>query len=365
MNNHLTKLQSLLPKYSLDAVFVSAVPNITYLTGFAGFSTEDRDAFLFITQKEQYVLTHGIYKEAAEKYLKDFTLVEIRRENPISQAVKNLVKKHGVKQIGFEAYDLTVEEYQNLVKQVPEKVLKKTDILHLLRELKTVEEIHAIKHACKLGDKTFRYIIKKIKENISEKELAFALDVYVKQLGVDISFPTIIAFGSNASFPHHRPSDRKLKKNTFALLDFGVKANNYCSDMTRTISFGKVSKDQKKIYQTVLEAQQKAIEYIENKLKSGEKIMLAEIDKAARDHIVSQRFPQFPHSLGHGIGIEVHELPRLHGKANAALQPGTVFSIEPGIYLPDQVGVRIEDLFTIENNKLIQLTTSPKNLIEL
>ena len=151
----------------------------------------------------------------------------------------------------------------------------------------------------------------------------------------------------------------------FILLDFGIKKDFYCSDMTRTVSFGHTSSEKKKVYQTVLDSQQKAIEYITHKLSKKETIMCSSVDQISREYIIQKGYPSMPHSLGHGIGIAVHEAPRLTPVSLEQLQNGNVFSIEPGIYLPGKFGVRIEDLFSISNNTLTQLTHSDNSLIEL
>lgn len=367
MESRLTKLRSEMKKQIVDAVFLSSVPNIFYLTDFSGFSKEDRDAFLLITQKNQYIFTHGIYKEAAKLHTKDFALVEMKRENPTGELLSKLISKHKIKKLGFEALDLRVSEYQNVLKFVNKKILKPINLVGKLRIIKTRDEIRKIKKACQLGDKTYSYILKYVRMNISEKQLAYRIDDFIRANNAQTSFPTIVAFGSNAAHPHHVPTDKKLSKNNFVLMDFGVKLNNYCSDMSRSVFFGKANKKQKHTYQTVLESQQKAIDTMYHKLvyDTKPKINAMDIDKIARDHIISKGYPTIPHSLGHGIGIEVHELPHLSPHSNEVIEDGMVFSIEPGIYLLDDFGVRIEDLFAIENNKLIPLTHSPKKLIEI
>jgi Xaa-Pro aminopeptidase len=225
--------------------------------------------------------------------------------------------------------------------------------------------------------------LKKIKKGITEKELAYELEYLIKQKGADISFPPIVAFGANSSIPHHQTSDKRLKANSIVLLDFGAKLGSYCSDMTRTIFFGKANNKFKKMYKTVLDAQKKAIEKLshlgggrlarrslgEAGMDSSEVnsrgIKASVIDKIARDYIIKQGFPTIPHSLGHGIGIEVHEPPRLSPTSKVGLKPGMVFSIEPGIYMPGFGGIRIEDLVVLENKDPRLLTHSPKELIEI
>lgn len=365
MDSQLALLRKHLKEKSLDALFISSLPNIAYLTGYAKFSAQDRDAFVLITQNSQYIFTHGIYKEDVKKNVKNFTLIDIKRENPISTAVKNLIDEHGIKKLGFEAFDLKVSEYERLTKQIDNNILTSSDLVNNIRIHKTTDEIAALKNACALGDKAFRFIQKKIIEGISESELAAQLDYFIKSEGADISFPTIVAFEENAAHPHHIPTNKKLAKNNYVLMDFGVLLNGYCSDMTRTVYFGEINNEKKRVYETVHEAQQKAVDYIEEKLSNKDIIQASTADKIARDHIVSKGYPAMPHSLGHGIGLEVHEEPRLTPVTDDLLEEGMVFSIEPGIYLPDKVGVRIEDLFAIENNSLVRITLAPRNLIEL
>ena len=365
MNLRLEKLRELLVQENLDAVLISAIPNITYLTNFSGFFIEDRDAYLLITKTKQYIFTHGIYKEAVQQQIKHFELISIQRENPINVALEKLIKNEKIKKLGFESFDLKVNEYNNLIKQIDKQLLMPIDLVGKLRIIKTTQEINAIRNACKIGDQAFAFILDKLKPNVTEKQIAVELEFFIKRQGADISFSPIVAFGVNASQPHHVVTNAKLKQNTLVLLDFGVKLDNYCSDMTRTVFFGEGSMTQKKVYQTVLDAQQKAAEFIKEKIAKKDAVNAKDVDMIAREYIINNGFSTIPHSLGHGIGLEVHEAPHLTTVSNDILKHGMVFSIEPGIYLPGEFGVRIEDLFAIEKNKLVQLTNAPKTLIEI
>ena len=348
----------------LDAVFISSLPNIYYLTDFSDFSSFDRDGFVLITKKTQYIFTHGIYKEAVEKKVSNFTLIQILRENPINKALKDIVLKEKINKLGFEAFDIKVNEYKRMLQELDKEILSETTIVNQLRIKKTSEEIKAIKKSCQIGDKAFDFILEKLTPDITETALAVELEFFIKRSGADLSFPPIIAFGANASKPHHVPSNTKLKKNQFVLFDFGVKYNNYCSDMTRTVFYGNANANQKKIYNAVLESQKIAADKISTLLEKSKTILHAkEIDKTARDYLISQGYPEMPHSLGHGIGLEVHEAPRLTTNSKEILENGNVFSIEPGVYVPDAFGIRIEDLYAIENGKLKNLTNAPKNFI--
>ena len=246
------------------------------------------------------------------------------------------------------------------------KVLK-TINADSLRIIKTNNEIKKIKKACRLGDKTFDYILKKIKFGVTEKEIAFEIEFFIKKSGGDISFRPIVAFGENSAVPHHQATNNKLTNNQIVLLDFGVKLNNYCSDMSRTIFFGSAEEEFKKMYDAVLQAQDLAIQQFSKKtIKQLEKgIKASEIDKIARDHITSKGYKTIPHSVGHGIGIEVHEAPHLSPNSKDILKEGMVFSIEPGIYIPGFGGVRIEDLVVLEKTGVRLITRSSRKLIDI
>ncbi len=369
MDNRLKKIKRLIAVKNLDAIFISSIPNITYLTNFSGFSNEDRDAFLLITKTDQYIFTHGIYKEAVKKAIKNFKLIQTSRDNPTGEQLEKLIKKHKIKTLGFESADMTVFEYENLFKNIDKKNLIPALLVEKLRLIKDKSEIEFIKKACQMGDKIYSQILSVLKTGVTEKRLAYEIENLMGINCVDPSFATIVAFGENAAHPHHKPTNKRLKKNTFILMDFGVKLNNYCSDMTRTIFFGKADSEQKKAYETVLTSQNTAIELITHNLTlitskvGGPKA--SSPDKAARDHITKNSFPTIPHSLGHGIGLQVHENPRLSPNSKDKLAEGMVFSIEPGIYLQGKFGIRIEDIFAIQNNKLEQITHSPRELVEI
>lgn len=381
LRKRILSIIEIIKKQNLDAILVSSLPNITYLTGYSGFSSEEREAFLLIAKNKQYIITDGRYSEAVHAQMKNFELIERASAFPFEKILKKLSQKHKIKRLGIEEDNLTVSEHKLLSSCF-------NDLNHFniasLRVVKDKNEVQSIEKACELGDKTFKYILKKIKPGVSEKELAFEIELFIKKHGADISFPPIVAFSKNSSIPHHQVSSQKLevssKQAQFVLLDFGVKLNNYCSDMTRTVFFVKASAEQRKMYQTVLEAQEKAIDFLASSfslLASDRKTVSAsKIDNIARRHITSQGFPSIPHSLGHGVGLEVHEAPRLSPKSQPKagqplaekdeLKPGMVFSLEPGIYVPNFGGVRIEDLVVLEKSGSPRLLTkSKRKLIEL
>lgn len=364
----LEKLQSVLKKKNLDALLVSSAYNIGYLTGFFGFSKTEQEGYLLVTQNHLYFFASGLNSEAVRKHLTSgWTLITISPRSPLAKkALTAIIRKDKIKRLGFEKNNLTYIEYEYLNDlNHLNKIIPTENLVENLRMVKEPGEIEAIEKACELGDKTFEYVLKKIRYGVSEKDLATKIEFFVKRHGADISFPPIVAFGANSSVPHHQSTNNSklITPNQTVLFDFGVKVDNYCSDMTRTVFFGKANRKQKRIYKTVLEAQKKAIEHL-GRWRSND-FDSSEVDKVARDYIISKGFPTIPHSLGHGIGLEVHELPRLSPRSRDKLKPGMVFSLEPGIYLPGFGGVRIEDLVLLTEQGLKLLTKSPKHLIEI
>ncbi len=353
----LEKIKLKLKSDKFDAVLISSHSNILYLTHFPNFSIFERDAYLFITPNKQYIITDGRYTESVNNTIKNFELIKRTLNLPVKKILRNLIKQHGIKTLGIEEDDLSVKEFKEFSGFVRTYFLKTPD----LRSVKNTKEIEHIKNACLLTDKTYLYILKKIKPGITEKQLAFEIEYFIKKSGADISFETIVAFGKNSSVPHHKTGVTKLKNQNIILLDFGVKLNNYCSDFTRTIYFGKAPNKFKKMYQTTLQAQKEAVDFI----KQTKKPRAAEADNIARSYIKSKGFSSIPHSLGHGVGIKIHEHPSLSQKSKDVLKKGMVFTLEPGIYLPGYGGVRIEDTYCLTENGLEQLTKSSKDLIEL
>lgn len=360
--SRLNQLKEQIKKGRLDAVFISSVSNISYLTGYTNFSEIEREVYLLIGEDFQYLITDGRYAQAVKSSVPHFSIFERGHKSQTEDLFKNI--KEQIKIIGIEENNLTVSEYKFIRKHFPKT--KHIEVENL-RSIKTKDEILKISKACQIGDLAFDFIIKNIKDGISEKEVAWNLEKFIKDHRAEISFPTIVAFGKNSAIPHHQTGDTVLEKKDgqFVLLDFGVKFENYCSDMTRTIFFGNPSRKQKEIYETVLNAQKQAIDFINSSFREGKQIKAAKVDKAARDYIISKGYLSIPHSLGHGIGLQVHEYPHISPKSKEILKEGMVFSIEPGIYILDYGGVRIEDLFVLEMGNIRQITSSTNNLIRV
>ncbi|MCL4354038.1 M24 family metallopeptidase [Patescibacteria group bacterium] len=231
---------------------------------------------------------------------------------------------------------------------------------------KSPAEIGSIKKACLITDQTFKYILPHLIEGVSETDIVKKINKRIRKYSDGLAFKTIVAFGENSSHVHHKPSsDRKLKKGDIIMLDFGAKINGLCSDMTRTLFLGKPSKKQREFYEDVLKAQLLAIDYMKTTIINQNPVRSFDVDKIARDYLEDKKYPPMPHSLGHGIGKKVHSGLRLSPKSKSYLRSGMVFSIEPGIYIKDFGGVRIEDTVLLTKNNVEILTKSSKNLFEL
>jgi len=355
MRDRMRNLRSLLAEKKTDAILLTSPLSIHYYTSFHGFALEEREGFALITKEKSYLLTSKLY-EGAVNAIPDTTSQIYSSDSPFASLLKQLLIKHSVLSLGVEANNLTLSEFMSfkkLAKIIPLQI-------RTLRIKKTSEEIAAIQKACTIADIAFETIVPKIKAGITEKQVASSLENKIRNQGATISFRPIVAFGKNAAIPHHLTSDQKLMSNDLILIDFGAKVDGYCSDMTRTFFIGKSTEEQKKAYETVAISQDAAVTFLKQALKKNTKIRASDIDMISRTYIELKGYSTIPHSLGHGIGLEVHEPPYLGPGSIDQLEDGMIFSIEPGIYLEGKFGIRIEDLFTIQNGRLTQLTTASK-----
>ncbi len=358
--SRLEHLRSILKHYHVDAFLVSSNINIHYLSGFNRF-LKDHDGYYFITPTNAYLITSPLYSGAVKKYTPDITLLETTPEKWYTEHVLETATKEGIQKIGFEEYDLRVGEYWDFT----DKKLELVPIpLRTLRMKKDAKEIAAIEKACKVSDEALSFILDHIHEGISELELGRKLEQYIIDHGGTIPHQAIVAFGENAAVPHHMTGEEKLSRNSFVLFDFMATVDSYLSDMSRTVFLGTPNDKQKEMHQLTLASQEKAISLIQELWDSGERSISAKtIDDAARKVIEDKGYSSYPHALGHGIGLEVHEAPTLsrYGKDN--LEEGMVFTIEPGVYEAGFGGVRIEDMFVLEEKGIRQLTHSDKKLL--
>ncbi len=335
-----------------EAVFISGYPNIFY---YSGFTSED--AFLLISHSGKYIITDSRYTIQAHEQTTGFEVIDIK------EGFEKIFSKISEKYIGYEETVMNVAEYKKLRMKLRsnQDFVEMQNLINEPRKYKESAEIKKIAEAEKIGDKAFEYILNKISAGMTEKEIALEIEIFMKKQGASaLSFDTIAASGIRSAMPHGVASDKTIEKGDFLTLDFGCVFEGYCSDMTRTVVVGKANEKQREIYNTVLTAQKTAI----NSIAVG--IPCRKIDEAARRIITDAGFGEhFGHSLGHSLGIEIHENPGFSPKCETKVQNGNVITVEPGIYIDGFGGVRIEDVIAVEYDTVINLTSSPKELIEL
>lgn len=338
-----------------EALLVTSTPNRIYFTGFQSSAGN-----VLITENEAYFLIDFRYFEKAKATVNSCTVLLVER---VGTQIKELCDKHNVKKLYIETYSIsvnTLEGYKKTFEGIEVLTDSKMDkIIEQMRSIKTAGELELIKQAQALTDDTFTYILNRISEGRTEKEVMLDMEFYMRGLGSEgVSFDFIVVSGKNSSLPHGVPTDKRIEKGDFVTMDFGAVVNSYRSDMTRTVAVGSVSDEQKKVYDTVLKAQLAALKAI----KAGERC--CDIDKISRDIIYSAGYEGcFGHGLGHSVGIEIHENPNFGPRCETVLKPGTVMTVEPGIYLENKFGVRIEDMVYVTDDGCINLTNSKKELI--
>ncbi len=348
-----TNLKSCLEKN--EAFLITSEENMRYVTGFP--HSEGR---VLITENEALFFVDSRYIEAVTKSV---TSCEVVLMTSFHKQLGEYVGKLDIKRIFTEAEGISVAGFSALCKNVPcEFKAEKTDeLLTSLRRKKSEEEKQKILKAQAIAEKAFDHILGFIKEGVTEREIALELDFFMLKNGAEcVSFDTIAVSGKNTSLPHGVPSDKKIIRGDFITMDYGAVVDGYHSDMTRTVAVGEISSKQSEVYETVLSAQKKGLEV----LRAG--ISGFDADKAARDIIKNAGYGEFfGHGTGHGVGLQIHESPRLSPKSSHILEVGDVVTVEPGIYIPDNFGVRIEDMAYITENGFENLTKSKKSLIIL
>ncbi|MBR3833630.1 MAG: aminopeptidase P family protein [Lachnospiraceae bacterium] len=360
MNDRLQRLYNIIKEKDLDGVILTDGYNIDYISGYKGHT-----GMLLVVNDTSYILTDSRYTEQASLEAKAFEIIDIGMDG-YSKTVKRILEEkiedsHTVS-LGFEDKSISYTQYKALSDALGASVslVELGDVVNKLRMIKSQDEIDLIAKAEAIGDEAFNHIINYIEVGMTEKQVALELEYVMKSLGADgLSFDTIVASGTNSSMPHAVPTDKAIEEGDFVTLDFGCIYKGYCSDMTRTVYMGdEINEKQLDIYNTVLYAQKAALKCIRPGVKCSD------IDKIARDFIAEAGYGEyFGHGLGHGVGLYIHEEPRFSKSCDVILEPGMVLSVEPGIYLPGEFGVRIEDLIVVTNDGYENLANSPKVLI--
>lgn len=337
----------------LDAVIVTSRENVFYLSGFSGSSGD-----LIITMENGYLLTDFRYLKQAQLESPDFILIDITKN--FASHLEQIVGRHNIGLLGFEDRQVSHAVYTGMKQKMPRTMLRGIhDMIDSLRICKEGEEIARMQQAAHIGDLAFEHVVSMMKPGMTELEAAAEIEYAMKKHGAQRpSFDTIVAAGPNGAMPHAKPTNRPIAEGDLVVMDFGCVYEGYCSDMTRTVAVGQISEKQRSVYNMVLYTQLKAL----NHLKEG--MALAELDCLARETLDAFGYgAYFGHSLGHGVGIEIHEAPAVSSKSAEELRAGMVFSVEPGVYLNDEFGVRIEDTVTMVDGEPVILNHATKDLI--
>lgn len=355
----------------MDGVLVTSPANMRKCSGFRG------EGLVYVSKELKLVFTDSRYVEAAREECPEFEILlmeESLYESFVSQIVRRAGKERAARSaFGFEDEWMTVRDARTI-----RALLKKYDIpgmkmvplhksLDRLRQIKTGREIQEIEKAEHIGDEAFGRIVRDLAKMrgsgcyLTEKQVAARLEFYMRELGAEgTSFDTIAAGGIHSSMPHAIPTDRVLAEGDFLTMDFGCRVNGYCSDMTRTVVIGRAGEKQKEVYDIVLRAQLAGISAVRPGVKC------CEIDHAARSVIAAAGYgEQFGHALGHSVGLMIHETPCFSKKDETVLEPGMVITVEPGIYMEGDFGVRIEDVVVVTEDGCRNITQSPKRLMEI
>src|SRR3989338_6539008 len=343
--HNLPAFKKLIKENNLDGFLVTNPTNIFYLTGFKGVLPAERETILVFDPSPTLITARIYQNEAARVKSRNLKIKIVAERNQIFESSAKLFKK--AKRIGFEENDLKVaelKEFKKVLKKV--RLIATKNLIEDLRVIKTEDEVKRIEKAQIISQNAFDILVKTIKIDQTEAEIAEKLAQIIKSLGANgLAFESIVASGENSGLPHYATGKKKVKRGEVLLFDFGTKFQNYCSDLSRTIFIGKANDRQRNIYEHVKKAQSAAIDKISHKIKASEAY------HAANNVFRKQNLHQyFLHGLGHGVGLNIHEDPYLRPAIHNPLRDGMVFSVEPGLYFPWGC-VRIEDLIVIENGR--------------
>ena len=354
MKTRIDKLRKELERLEIDAVYLTSRTSHRYFTGF-----DNEDGSILITRQSAYAFEDFRYVEIANKILSGlFTVVEPKGKR--SGWLGEIIKNECIEKLGIEDLSMSVSNYSRLKEELNVELCSLGETIEHIRQIKTADEIAKMEKAQNIADMAFEHVLGFLSTDITETDVAAELEYFMRKHGAeDKSFETIAISAEKTSLPHGVPANVKLKKGFFTM-DFGATVDGYHSDMTRTVCIGKADDEMKKLYNTVLEAQLKALEYLSNGGRGCK-----EADRVAREIIYKDYKGYFGHSLGHSVGLQIHEMPALSPNYDGTLVNGHVVTVEPGIYIPGKYGVRIEDMVLICEKGIKNFTKSPKELIEI
>ncbi len=350
----LESVRTYLKDHEIDALLVTSSYNLRYMTGFTGSS-----GLALISQEDAWFITDFRYTEQASQQVKGYTIVE--QEGSAAHEVNKQLEQANIQTLAFEEDYVSFATYQQYKRMFNIQLVPISGMMEDLRLIKTPDEIEILKDAAKIADQTFEHITQFIRPGMTEIEVSNELEMHMRSLGAtSSSFDIIVASGYRSALPHGVASDKVIENGELVTMDFGALYNGYVSDITRTVAVGEISDELREIYDTVLTAQKLGVEHIRPGMTGKE------ADALTRDYITEKGYGEyFGHSTGHGIGLEVHEGPRLSVASDTVLTKGMAVTVEPGIYIPSVGGCRIEDDLIITENGNERLTTSSKELITI
>lgn len=356
MNNEgLSILRSRFKSYGIDALLVTRFFDIRYLTGFKTLAPQEREAYVLVTKNRVIVFSDGRYKAQS----RDFQFCLLTHDKGLIAHLSELCAGERWKTIGFQKEDLKWYEYDTLSRHLQTALVPVEHAILRIRVLKSPEEIKCIRRASEEGDRCLEDLEQMIRPGVHEKEIAWHIEKRLRERGFDIAFEPIVAVDANAAIPHYdtKEGNGVVSSDSVILVDFGACYKGYNSDITRMFFTGRPDARIRAAYDTLLEAQKAAVRFA----RRGRRC--ADVDALCRNKLTESGFPGFPHSTGHGIGLEVHEYPKISSASSETIETGSVFTIEPGIYMPGKWGMRIEDTVHIGGNGEAEvLTKYPKGM---
>ena len=373
LQTRLDKLRKILKEKNLDGFLISNFYNLLYLTGFRTLTDNEREAWGLVTNKNVYLFTDARYmsfprlpckgrresREMDPPIKSEDDNVKYRLITPekgLVNHIQDIIKEKKIKQLGFEGDDLKFNELMNIKNNLPNTELVPLEKFVIkIREIKDEEEINNLKTACKIADQCLEEVVRMIRPGVTEKEIAFKIEFWLKEKGHGLSFYPIVAIDKNSAVPHYdtrNGNNEKVKKNSIILIDYGAKFNDYHSDTTRMIFTGKPTQEMINTYQDLLNAQERTIK----QLRSDNNPV--SLDQFCRRQLsdVSQHLT-YSHSTGHGVGLQIHEYPKISFTSVDVLLPGQVVTVEPGVYLDGKWGMRVEDTVLIKSEKEVEVLT--------
>jgi Xaa-Pro aminopeptidase len=355
-SDRIARVRGRLPDLDVDGLLVTNLTNVRYLTGFSGTNGQ-----VLVTGDHAIFLTDPRYEARASQLVSgaEVTIYPAR----LTDVLGDLLGARDLTRLGVEAGSMTLAESDDLVDRLEAtEIVPTKSVVETLRRTKDSAEIAHLREAIRIGDETFTWVLDRLVPGATERDVALDLEFHMRHAGADdLAFPPIVGSGPLSAHIHHSPSGRAFEKGDLVLLDFGCRSDGYCSDLTRTIVLGSATDEQLELYDLVLRAHLTGIAAV------GPDVPGADADAAARKVVADAGLVErFGHGLGHGVGLDVHEAPRLHAISEDTLEPGDVVTVEPGVYLPDTGGIRIEDCVLVTQDGAEVLGSAPKDrLLEL